>query len=341
MVMRGLSCALLLLVGCSDSDKASGPADTGTSGWSSSGPPTAQITAPAEAANVRDGALFVARGIASDPDQDPHTLTAHWFIGDEGEPRPCPQGNLPDAEGLILCDVSFSFDKPSIRLVVTDTDGNTTSDTVAINLVAAEAPEVSITAPDGSVGFRTTELIAFVGVVSDNEDNPEGLGVWWDSDVQGLLDLNHTVNGDGTVTGSGYLDPGQHTVRLWAEDTSGREGSASVVLNVFLPAAPPLVSIVTPADGTTVARGEMVLFQANVVDELDSAEVIGIAWDSSLDDSLGTDPATSDGAAQLATSTLSEGSHAIRVVATDTDGMTASDTIIVHVSETDDTGGSE
>jgi hypothetical protein len=339
MVMRGLSCALLLLAGCSGDNKSIEPTDTGTSG----GPPTAQITAPIEGENIRDGALFVARGIASDPDQDPHTLIAHWFIGDEGEPRPCPQGNLPDVEGLTQCDVSFSFDKPSIRLVVTDTDGNTSSDTVSINLVAAEAPEVSITAPDGSVDFRTTDLIAFSGVVSDNEDNPEGIAVWWNSDVQGLLDLSHTVDGDGTVAGSGYLDIGQHTVRLWAEDTSGRQGSASVVLSIFPPAAPPIISIVTPDDGTTAATGEMVLFQANVTDELDSPEVIGIAWDSSLvlDGLLGTDPATSDGTAQLATSTLSEGSHAIRVVATDTDGMTASDTIIVHVGETGDTGGSE
>ena len=325
----------LLLVGCTSKTTEGGRDDE-----SSGSAPIAKITAPVPGETIRDGALFIARGLATDEDEDSETLTALWFIGDEEVPRECPQGPTPDSAGLTQCDVSFSFDKPSIRLQVTDTDGNISVDEVTIDLEEAEAPVVSITAPEDDSEFRTNDLITFVGNVSDGEDNPEGLGVWWDSDLQGLLDLSHTVASYGTVSGSGYLEPGQHTVRLWAQDTSGRESSDEVVVKVYEPATAPLIAIVEPADDANLTLGDVVVFRANVMDERDAPETIGISWTSSLDGTLGTDSATSDGAALLPISTLSEGSHAITVLATDSDGLTASDIVVVHVSEDpiEDTG---
>ncbi len=320
----------VFLTACTSGDKAH---DLQDSGLGLSNSPTAQIIAPIAAETIRDGTLFIARGLVSDADQNPETLTVHWFVGDEGLPRPCPQGTLPDPDGLTQCDVAFSFDKPSIRLLVTDANGNTAEDTVTINLVAAEAPEVAITAPTGEQLYRTTDLISFEGTATDNEDASGALGVWWDSDIQGLLDLSQTINDAGAVSGTGFLEPGAHVVRLWAEDTSGRQSSASVLVQVFPPAAPPVVAMVSPLDGTTLNVGDLVLFQANVVDEFDRPEDIDISWSSTIDGELASTIATSDGDTQFSTSGLSQGEHAVTVVATDSDGLTAMDTVLLSVMD--------
>ena len=338
MFERSLLISALVLCACSSASKESEGEDTATSTGSA---PKAQITAPAFNEIIKNGELYVARGTASDDDDEVESLIVHWFIGDEEIPRECHQGVHPDSEGLVMCDVSFSFDKQFIRMRVEDNDGNTAEDSVSIQLEEASAPTVTITEPTANSEYRRTDLITFTGTVSDGEDRPEGLTVFWESDLEGILDIGNTVDSDGNVRGAGTLEPGNHTIRLWAEDTSGRETSAETYVYVFPSQAAPEVTIDSPESDSTFAAGALILFEATVVDERDRPNELTIAWDSSRDGDLSSDPATSDGNAQLAIDTLSVGSHAIRIVATDTDGDSASATVLIEITAEEDSEDSE
>ena len=335
MTCRLVGACLALTIGCSGKDAAES-ADSGSTGAE----PTAKITSPTAGEQIRDGALYVARGLVSDDDDEVTSLIVHWFLGNEETPRECPQGVHPDGEGLTQCDVSFSFDKPMIRLRVQDNDGHEYEDAVVIELVEASAPTVSISEPVSGTEFRETDLITFAGSVTDGEDRPEAMSIWWDSTIDGLLELGSTVDADGNVQGAGSLSVGTHTIRLWAQDTSGRETNAETIVRVFPPQAAPVVGITEPESGTTIEAGDLLLFVASISDERDTPDVMTVSWSSSLDGPLGDVTATSDGRAQLAASTLAIGDHAITVTVTDTDGLNASDTVLVEVTG-ETTPGSE
>ena len=314
-------------------------ADTGKS----SATPSAQITSPATGEQIKNGALYIARGVVSDPDDNVEALIVHWFLGDEEKPRECPQGVRPDEDGITQCDVSFSRDKPLIRLRVQDDEGNSHEDGVSVEVIEASAPTVTITAPTTGAEFRETDLITFEGTVSDGEDFPEALSIWWESSLTGILDIGSTVDADGNVQGAGALNSGTHTIRLWAEDTSGRETNAETMIFVFPPEAAPIIEISEPTGGSSYQTGDLILFVASVSDERDTPDSLSVSWTSSADGALGETSATADGRVEFYTSSLSVGPHAVTATVIDSDGRSASTSVVIEVTESssDDTGSAD
>jgi len=349
MFERSLLITCLVFASCSD--KSSGTPDSGESG--SGEPPTAQITAPTDTETVPEGGLYIARGLVSDPDDAIESLVVHWFIGDEEIPRDCPQGIRPDADGLTACDVAFSLDKPLLRLRVEDNDGNSSQDAVTVNLNPATAPTVAISEPANETEYRENEAINFVGSVSDGEDRPESLNVYWEAEYAGseetgpgpqILDIEPTVTSDGTVTGIGIglltavpsstaLQHTDYIIKLVAEDTSGRKSEAQVSIKIYPIEAPPEVAIQTPLADTTVVAGELMLFEAVVNDERDPLDELIVTWVSIGNGDLGTSEADSSGSTTFAIDTLSVGRHFIEATVTDRDGQTGTDTVEIEIIE--------
>ena len=329
---------LLLLLGCTDKTE-----DETTDTGKTSATPTAQITAPSLGEQIKNGALYIARGVVSDPDDNMEALIVHWFLGDEEKPRECPQGVRPDEDGITQCDVSFSRDKPLIRLRVQDDEGNIYEDGVSVEVVDASAPTVTITSPETGSEFRETDLINFEGIVSDGEDFPEALSLRWESSLSGILDIGSTVDADGNVQGAGALPSGTHTIRLWAEDTSGRETNAETMIFVFPPEAAPVLEISQPEGGSSFEAGDLILFVASVSDERDIPDSLSVSWTSSADGPLGEITATADGRVEFYTSSLSVGPHAITATVVDSDGRSASTSVVIEVTEpaTPDTGSAD
>jgi hypothetical protein len=165
------------------------------------------------------------------------------------------------------------------------------------------------------------------------------LGLVWESDHQGLLDMNDTITSDGDVEGSIRLDPETHVIRLWATDTSGRTSGDEIVINVFPEAAPPMVSITAPESGAVFAPGELVVLQAEVGDERDEPDTLTVEWASSEDGTLGSAAVDSAGRTTLSTSALTEGNHLLTITVTDSDEMTSTANVEVSIGESDgDTG---
>ena len=331
-----------LSLSCSGKDATTGDTESDSGDGS---PPTALITAPTATEVIPEGAFYIARGTVDDPDDAIESLVVQWFIGDEEIPRECPQGIHPDSDGLTLCDVSFSVDKPLLRLRVEDNDGNSSEDTVSVNLEPATAPTVVITEPVNNSKHREGELIDFVGTVSDGEDRPDGLRVWIEDNGTILVtkETGLTVDAAGNVRWAGTLRADSRTIRFWAEDTSGRKTSAETLIQVVAPQAAPDVFISTPESGSEFVAGDLIVFNATVGDEWDEPNELTIQWSSNRDGVLGVDPATSAGVASLATDALSVGEHLITIEATDSDLANVTASITVQVVDggdavDDDTG---
>lgn len=314
----------LLVLGCTNEKTIAPPVNQ---------EPEAEITRPFVGELVRNGAFFVASGRVSDPDHGAEDLMVRWVMKSEERCGPLP----PDAEGNTTCELSFGWDRTALTLIVVDPDGAEGSQTVEVTVEEAEAPSVVITTPEDGSEYRSDELIYFTAEVTDGEDRPEGIGRVWESDQQGLLDMNDTVTSDGRVEGSIRLEPNNHIVRLWATDTSGRTSGDEVNVRVYPPAAPPSVSITAPDSESRFDPGALIVFEATVVDERDAADALSIAWESSADGALGTSTADSLGNVTFARDTLSEGNHLITVTATDSDAMTSTANVTITVGD-DDTG---
>ena len=324
--------ALLLCVGCAEKEiTTSSPTleETNT-------PPSATINSPYPGEQIANGALFVAWGEVSDVEDRAEDLLVSWFIG--GEER-CGPNPPTEAEGRTRCDVSFSFDKQRITMLVVDSGGETAEQTVDIQLTENTGPSVSITSPMPEVRYRTTDIIAFEGMVSDGEDVPAGLAVRWESDEDGVLDdIGMIVHPDGRVTGTGTLSVNRHLIRLVAQDTSGRENNASVIIDVAPPAAPPQVRIDQPIDGAQFEQGQTINFRAEAMDELTRPIDLQVEWRSNREAAiLNMDPPMDDGVTAFATSMLDPGEHVITLTVTDEDSERAQDSVIIEIVSADET----
>ena len=324
-----VSVMTLLCAGCTEKTVSSSASSTPTNEA-----PQAIVNSPYPGQEIPNGAFFVAWGEASDTEDEPEDLMVSWMI--DGEER-CAPGAPTEPEGRTKCEVSFSLDKPNITMRVRDTEGEVSEQTIDIRVVDNTGPSVNITSPAASATYRSTDVIAFEGTVTDGEDAPEGLTVWWESD-QGdpLNDIGQTVMSDGRVTGSGHLSPAQHIVRLFALDTSGRQGEDHVSILVYPPANAPVVAIESPSNGTQFVSGSLINFVAQVSDEMTPFDALSIEWTSnSAPEVLNVDAPSTDGIVQFSTDELSDGEHAITLTVTDSDGDSSTDTIVIKVGGTD------
>lgn len=180
------------------------------------------------------------------------------------------------------------------------------------------APSARILAPAaGEVPWGGT--IEFRGEASDPDDAalaPQRMV--WRSDLEGEL-------GRGPRLRRGYLRHGEHVITFTATDADGRSGSDTRVLRIGNN-APNRPRILRPASGARLIAGIETVLRGSATDR-ESGRLSGeqLVWSSDRDGRLGS--------GELATTALSEGTHAITLTATDAGGDSASASVTVAVLE--------
>jgi len=99
---------------------------------------------------------------------------------------------------------------------------------------------------------------------------------------------------------------------------------------------PPLVEIVSPADGAVVLEGTSLMVTGQVADLQEPPTALATLWHSSLDGYLGGEAPDAAGVVQLVTDGLSTGTHTLELRAFDGEGLQGSDAIEVLVYAEDD-----
>ena len=111
-----------------------------------------------------------------------------------------------------------------------------------------------------------------------------------------------------------------------ATDSLGLPGTAQIGVTVTVAAnAAPVVTITSPADGSSFVAGQTVSFSGGASDAEDGDLTAGLAWSSDLDGSIGS-------GAGFSTASLSVGSHIVTATATDSLGLPGTAQIGVTVT---------
>jgi len=289
--------------------------------------PEVTIAYPSDGEQVEAGVLLTLMGMADDADHPADQLIATWTSSGT---TLC--GQIPvAADGISTCSVELSEEQTEITLVVQDPGGASGSDHVTIEVVPTGSPIVALTAPESTGTYYSDRLIEFTGTVSDEEDEPTELSVGIDSSLDTDLSLDIDVVSDGTVSAYGTLSQGEHALTLWAEDSSGKRGSDSVLIQVGPPNSDPTCSIMAPESGSVVELGASVLFEATVDDPDIAENNLEVSWTSDQDGTLGSSTPSSSGAVAFSWTDLSAGTHVVTMEVLDEVGGVCTDLVVLNV----------
>ena len=167
-------------------------------------------------------------GNVSDPNHSPENLTAVWKKGTEIF---C-EASVVNVDGTSVCEAALAEGDTQITLEVKDPDLAHGSDTVSIAVVPSANPVAEIRAPQTQGKYYSNQLITFEGLLSDAEDPADLLTANWNSSLDGELLVATEPNSAGEVLGATYLSQGDHFLVLTVVDTTGKEGSDNVTVQV-------------------------------------------------------------------------------------------------------------
>ncbi len=342
-----LSAFAILWVGC-ESDKVSvdeGVIAEDTACEPGNYPPFVEITSPADASVIPDGTTETFEALVGDADDELSSLTVDWYA--DGE-LVCADAEI-DFRGKTVCDIEVSGPTTVVRVEVTDPDDAQDEDFVVVTdgtggpVSGNTPPECEITEPPaGTVGLPG-ETVRFAGIVSDTEDEPADLTVYWAADTVGELGSSVADESGGVSLDTGALGVGDHIVALYVSDTAGATCVDWIRYQVVDEAEtdnPPVVEITDPSDDATFEEGDEIEFSAVVSDVEDDVDDLEVVWLSADGEVLSTEGPDADGVVTFATDAFDVGEQVITIQVTDSDGNTSTDsvTIAVEAAEEEDSG---
>lgn len=190
-------------------------------------------------------------------------------------------------------------------------------------------PTAKISSPADGAAVAEGATVELRGTVGDSNHATSELSATWMGDGVELC-AAATPATDGTTTCSASFPPGSVDIVLQVQDPSSASATDTITLDV-IPGDTPVVDIVEPDGSGRFYAGEPFTVAALVSDTEDAPDVLVLAWESSLDGVLGL-PTTADSDGGVGGSlSLSEGSHELRLSATDSDGYTGSATVTLEV----------
>ncbi|MBN2881080.1 PKD domain-containing protein [Candidatus Woesearchaeota archaeon] len=174
----------------------------------------------------------------------------------------------------------------------------------------ADAPTASIVTPStgdySKIGTSTSFTAIATGVAP--------LTYSWTSNIDGVL----STQKDFTST----LSIGTHVITFTVTDNNGGTATDSITYTVNAAQAP-VVSITSPSDNSEFYEGENISFTASITDA--DSTLSSIVWSSNIDGILNGNNLVSF------SDSLSYGTHTITILVTDSDGLTASDSITIEI----------
>ena len=285
---------------------------------SASQPPVVTITNGAGSYIL--GETVNLRATASDAEDGTITGNLEW--------RSSIDGAIPGGGGTVNTN-ALSLGSHTITASVTDSDGNSGSDTAAVTISLTppppQPPVVTITSGGGT--YTQGARVTLRGTASDAEDGTITANLEWHSSIDG------TIPGSGGRVNTSALSLGSHTITASVTDSDGNSAADTVSVTIEMAANnPPRVTIT--GGGGSYRQGETVTLSGTASDDEDGTITSVLAWRSSIDGAIPGSGGT------VSTNALSLGTHTITASAIDSDGNSDADTVIVTISESGGGGGS-
>ena len=167
-----------------------------------------------------------------------------------------------------------------------------------------------IVSPASGAEVRVGDPILFTATASDPAEGDLSGGLSWHSDLDGDF-------GAGASFSYAGLSLGLHTVTASVTDAEGATGSASITVLIDESGAAPIVTVLSPAEGSVFSEADPIAFTGSANDPETGDVSATLVWTSHKDGEIGR------GASFSATS-LSRGKHNVTVTATDPGGKAGS-----------------
>lgn len=270
-------------------------------------PPSVTILAPASGSTVELGTSVNFSGVAANSGGDDLSPSLVWTSNLDG---------VLAGGGGSLTTNALSLGAHTITATVTDSSGVSGGATIFLAVLPpapSPAPSVTILDPANGSSVEFGSNITFAGAASSPDGADLGYSLVWSSSLDGVL------SGTGHSISTSSLSVGAHIITASATDGEGIIGKTSIAVSVLpMPIQPPTeptVTILNPANGTSVETGTPLTFTGVATSSDGSDLSSSIVWSSSLDGDL---PVVGD---SLTTNALSVGVHTITASATDADGV--------------------
>ena len=297
--------------------------------------PVVTITSHTDGAEIQDGYIVTFIGQVSDANHQNSNLLVTWST-DNGE---LCSDIVPEESGETVCEAVLTEDDTEIRLQAVDPEGGAGVQTISIIILPTEAPTATIISPLPAGVYYSDQKITFEALVEDEEDDADQLLAIWTSDLDGELDVDSEINNAGTAIGYGYLTQGEHAIKLYVEDTTGKSDTESIIINVGPPNSAPLCEITAPNMGYAGPQNQNIDFMASVSDVDIASNLLTVTWSSDKDGELGSSTPNSSGDVLFSYSALSVNTHTVTMTVTDEIGTSCTDFISYTVGTPPEVGG--
>ena len=271
--------------------------------------------------------LITFEGKASDTEDDVEDLVIFWESSIDGE---LTIDTTPDGNGTFVDFGYLSEGEHGLSLHVEDSNGKSDVETVTIVVGPPNSvPDCSIIAPSNSDIYPFGQSIIFEAQATDPDVPSDWLSVEWNSDKDGSIGSSTPTSAGEVLFAFSDLSANTHVVSMTVTDELGETCTDNVLVVI---GSPPSVQIDAPTDGSILSEGSVVTFTGTVSDPEDTAPILNIEWTSSLDGVLDTTAASGSGATSFSLSNLSAGTHTVQLSATDSDSLSASDSIAITIN---------
>ncbi len=287
-------------------------------------PPTIEITGPAEGRRYYTDVPLHFTAQVSDSESDPGELSVVWDSNVQGELTI----DAPSSSGAIEGDVYLTEGDHIITVRAEDPQGNTDTDSIFLEVGGPNsAPTCSFDAPAEGTVIESGEVVLLEGTADDDDVGPTGVSAEFSSSLDGVLGGANPDSDGGITFGVDTLSTGTHTLTLTVTDDADTTCTASTVVRI---AERPVVRITSPTVGAEYNDGDSITFEGSATDHEDASDALQVVWNSSIDGDFNTSPPDSSGNV-VASQVLSVGDHEVRLVVTDSDGMSRSSLTTVKV----------
>lgn len=278
-------------------------------------PPIAAIILPTDGSQYDAGiaVAFAGTGLdAQDVALTGGSLVWTYENGSLGTGNSFSLSNLPAGEHIIT-------------LTATDSGGMVDTASVTITIVSDDAPPVAaILLPIGGTEFPLGTTVTFAGAGVDAEDgNLTEDSLVWTSSLDDVI-------GTGVTFEKSDLTPGEHVITLTVTDSADQTDTATVTITVSDEPSQntaPVAVIILPLDNASRAAGTTINFYGGAVDAEDvTIPNNKMIWTSDKDSQIGEGP-------NFSASDLSVNVHTITFTATDSEGLSGSDSITLTITE--------
>ena len=273
--------------------------------------PIVTITSPTSSSsyNTTNSTVDIA-GTASD---DVGVAQVTWF-NNRGE-----SGTASGTTSWSVAGIELSIGTTVITVTASDTEGNTSTDTLTVNRGDIIVPIVTITSPTSSSSYNTNNsTVDIAGTASDNVGVTQ---VTWSNNQGG----NGTASGTTLWSATGIrLAIGTNVITVTASDAAGNTSTDTLTVNrgdIIVP----IVTITSPTSSSSYNTTDDTVNIAGTAS--DNVGVAQVTWSNSQGGSGTCSGTTSWSAGGI---DLFDGTNVITVTASDTEGNTGTDTLTVN-----------